>query len=105
VRRSPARRRLRLNAWSSYVADLVVVFCTDRGQHRRRRLWTGSPDGVMALSEPGHADGATWRRGGGMRFRCPTCRRDVQLTPDRWELLVKGLDAAHVTEVDTSFLS
>ena len=83
---------------------LITAWCTDRGQHPQRRLWRGSPDGVTALGEPGHADLASWQRDGGVRFRCPTCGADKQLSAATWARLVAGLAQAGVSELDISLL-
>jgi hypothetical protein len=82
---------------------LLTAVCTDRGQHPRRRLWRGDDRGTAALAVP---DGgmSNFHRGGGMRFRCPTCRRNVELTKASWDRLVTGLRAAGKTGFDLSDL-
>jgi hypothetical protein len=81
---------------------LLKVFCTDRGTHRRRLLWTGADDGTPALRV--RDEGSTWHRDGGIRFRCPSCTRDVQLGQASWDRLVAGLRDAGVSVVDSSYL-
>ena len=83
---------------------LITVFCTNRGQHPRRRLYYGTDDGVTGLRVPASVDRESWHRDGGMRFRCKTCRRDEQLTRARWERLTRRLAEAGQDKVDISYL-
>ena len=99
---------------------IVVIYCTDRGRHRRRDLYalTGPPGGLYLMrlvygpapsagnDAPVYdtiADGAS-----GVAvaltdaLSCPLCRRKPLMSTRRWRRLYDGLAASGVSDVDMS---
>jgi hypothetical protein len=103
----------------------VVIYCTDRGQHRPRDLYalTDPPAGLTLhrlIFGPGphagndveHVDTVAVRRmpRSGVEtpldrpLACPSCPRAPQLNGDTWRKLYDGLAARGVPAVDMSAL-
>jgi hypothetical protein len=90
----------------------IAIVCTDRGQHRRRRLTTAKlwPGGHIGLSSfRGMLPNEGARPGDKMnrdayRFWCPLCPRKPQIKKSRlWELLDAACQAG-LAEFDLSYV-
>ena len=84
------------------MAVLLTVVCTDRGQHKRRRIALMNDDGVQPLKVPDL--NGNWHRGGGLRLYCRTCRRNVELSWDSWQRLLAVLHGAGMDTFDMSHI-
>jgi hypothetical protein len=101
----------------------VVIYCTDRGQHRRRDLYvlTDPPAGLTlhrlifgpgphATNDAEHLETVAVRRmpRSGVEtpldrpLACPSCRRSPQLNGGTWRKLHDGLAARGESDVDMS---
>jgi hypothetical protein len=95
------------------------IVCTNKGQHPRIKLTKirFRDDGTLydwRVSDSFHpADGGNWEklwtRADGQPnqvfvVNCPRCRRNTELTPDKWRVLFVGLVAKGVTRLDISAL-
>jgi hypothetical protein len=82
-------------------AEARTVYNWDRTSYlAQRRAARGGyvHGGVVDVGDESDGRGPLWR------FRCPTCRRDVQLRDDKMRRLVEGLLAAGRVSVDISQL-
>jgi hypothetical protein len=98
----------------------VNIICTDRGQHRRRRLgelWEDDATGelragpwVTRRTRLTHYDSATQpiphpnASAHPIRYRCDVCRRDVQWAPETARRMYDTLTAAGMHTADVSLL-
>jgi hypothetical protein len=77
------------------VTFIVRLVCTDRGQHTRRPAGRAKmlSDGWVLVS------GSAVAGGQGGAGRCARCGRNLQLSPERWTAVMRG-----IAEVDISAL-
>ncbi len=74
----------------------ITIFCTDRGRHRRwiieRDYWANQiPRGAMHVFRCGYHAG-----------RGDACRRNEQVTIERWPIIAAGLAELGIAEIDIS---
>ena len=99
--------------------DVFDVVCTGKGTHKRTRLtkitfrdkgtiktWQISDSFHPAESE--HLE-TLWTRPDGQPIEvyianCPRCRRNLELTPDKWRVLLVALLEKGVSRLDISSL-
>ena len=99
-------------------ADAVAVICTDRGQHKERKLgWlrvaklTGDPQSLPWHYQAGKGHplspipvGARHNPGVPLRYRCQVCGCDVQWRPATARRIYDTLTASGMHKVDVSKL-
>lgn len=109
---------------------LVRIICTDRGQHPSRQLdvfnpatammyrdlppdlvppMMRTPMGADAPNRRGERHGTRVSVGDGTpapkrQWVCPTCGRDVQLKPEKLELLITGAAERGARKIDVSYI-
>ncbi|WP_148574952.1 hypothetical protein [Nocardioides caldifontis] len=98
------------------VAQQLAVICTDRGQHKRTRLTTVTWWRPLKGNEPDQRDmsavGRHWDAPSAnphgstlpYEFWCGVCRRNTQVTADRWWRLAEGARTRDMRDLDVSYL-
>lgn len=82
----------------------VLLVCTDRGRHSRRKLGLLRVDGGTVYFTPWAADGSGVETPWPGRVRCPSCGRDWQRRADVLALHLDALIHDGLERLDLSML-